>query len=104
MKCSAICLFKEMNLDLLVLARFAPGHSWRNPAERIMSILNDVNLGRQNCALERQKCDDATESTLKKCGSMKEIRVAASKHPELQHAYTKSMEPVQATVRNSLPG
>ena len=96
-KCSAICLFKEMNLDLLVLARCAPGHSWRNPAERIMSILN---LGLQNCALERQKCDDATESTLKKCGSMKEIRVAASKHPELQQAYSESVEPVQATIRN----
>ena len=35
-----ICLFRELNLDILIHVRCAPGHSWTNPAERIMSILN----------------------------------------------------------------
>ena len=26
-KCASICLFKELNLDMLILARCAPGHS-----------------------------------------------------------------------------
>lgn len=49
---SAICLFKELDLDLYVAARCAPGQSWINPAERVMSILN---IGLQNCALSREK-------------------------------------------------
>lgn len=51
-KVSAICLFKELDLDLYVAARCAPGQSWINPAERVMSILN---IGLQNCALSREK-------------------------------------------------
>lgn len=39
-KLAAICLFKELDLDLYVAARCTPGQSWINPAERIMSILN----------------------------------------------------------------
>ena len=39
-KCAAICIFREMNLDMCVLGRCAPGHSWVNPAERVISILN----------------------------------------------------------------
>ncbi|XP_033753308.1 uncharacterized protein LOC117336780 [Pecten maximus] len=96
-KCASICLFKEHNLDLLVAGRCAPGHSWRNPAERVMSILN---LGLQNCALERVSLDVDSERMLGKCGSMKEIREMASKKPELRNLYTQSVEPVQALISN----
>ena len=41
---SYIALFRQMDLDLLIVGRTAPCHSWRNPVERIMSI---VNLGLQ---------------------------------------------------------
>lgn len=51
-KCAYICMFNEVNLDMLILCICAPGHSWRNPAERVMSILN---LGLQNCSLERER-------------------------------------------------
>ena len=46
-KCSLIAVFKELDLDMLIAARCAPGQSWTNPAERMMSILN---IGLQNCA------------------------------------------------------
>ena len=39
---SLICLFLKLDLDYLCTARTGPYHSWRNPVERIMSI---VNLG-----------------------------------------------------------
>lgn len=49
-QCSLICIFKELGLDMLVAGRCAPGNNYINPVKRIMAILN---LGLQNCALER---------------------------------------------------
>ena len=46
-KCSAIGLFKELDLNIYIAAMCAPGHSWTNPADRMMSLLN---IGLQNCA------------------------------------------------------
>ena len=37
---SLISIFLALDLDFLCAARTAPLHSWRNPVERIMSILN----------------------------------------------------------------
>jgi hypothetical protein len=65
-KCASVCLFQELNLDMLILARCAPGHSFTNPAERIMSLLN---LGLQNCATERSSSDVEGETLFRKCGS-----------------------------------
>ena len=52
---SLIALFLNLNLDLLTAARTAPHQSWRNPVERIMSILN---LGFQSVGLMRRKMGD----------------------------------------------
>lgn len=49
-----VYLYVHHDLDYLVLARNAPGHSWRNPAERIMSVLN---LGLQSVGIMRQETD-----------------------------------------------
>ncbi|WAR05310.1 hypothetical protein MAR_020679 [Mya arenaria] len=96
-RCAAICLFKEYDLDMVILARCAPGHSWRYPAERVMSIMN---LGLQNCSLERESSTDVIEKKLKSCSSMKSVRDAAAKQPELKAAWVDSVEPVQASLRN----
>lgn len=96
-KCANICVFKELNLDMLVHARCAPGHSWTNPAERVMSILN---LALQNCSLERCKLDEETEKEFHKCGSMTQLREVAAKKPELRTKWQESIEPVQSTIRN----
>ena len=37
---SLICLFLKLDLDYLCAGRTAPYHSWRNPVERIMLVLN----------------------------------------------------------------
>ena len=47
-----ILLFQEMKLDMLVAIRIAPGHSYVNIVERIMSILN---IGFKNVALCRDE-------------------------------------------------
>ena len=41
-KLSVIALFLNLNLDVLIACWTAPNHSWRNPVERIMSIVNIV--------------------------------------------------------------
>ena len=96
-KCASICLFLELNLEMMIIARCAPGHSWTNPAERVMSILN---IGLQNCALERAAGDANTETDLKKCGSMADIRAMGIKKPELKGKWQELIEPVQSIVRN----
>ena len=37
---SLLAIFKELDLDFLCAVRTPPQHSWKNPVERIMSILN----------------------------------------------------------------
>ena len=65
----SLMLFKKLKIDFLVAIRTAPGHSYRNIVERIMSI---ANIGLQNVALERLPCDSNAE--IKKCRNMSELR------------------------------
>ena len=62
-----ICIFRELHLDMLITGQCAPGHSFTNPAERIMAILN-IRL--QNCATERTTGEEDFEKLLKSCNSM----------------------------------
>ena len=91
-KCANICLFKEFSLDMLITVRCAPGQSYINPAERVMSILN---YGLQNVATERKKMDDETEALLKRCNSSNQIREKAREHPFLVEKWKSSVAPVQ---------
>ena len=47
---SLISLFLTLDLDFLCACRTAPYHSWRNPVERLMSV---VNLGLQSGSHEK---------------------------------------------------
>ena len=49
MQLSLMLVFVNLDLDMLIAARTAPGHSWANLVERLMSLLdlvyhNVVNL------------------------------------------------------------
>ena len=55
---SHIATFKLLDLDYLIAARYAPGQSWTNTAERVMPLLN---LALQNVSTERTACSDDTE-------------------------------------------
>ena len=57
-KMSLVSVFKACNLDQIVAARCAPGQSWVNPVERVMSLLN---LALQNVALERPLAPEEIE-------------------------------------------
>ena len=70
---SLIALF--INLDLLIAGRTAPSHSWANPVERIMSI---VNLGIQCIGIMRKQMGDEFESAISSAKNLKGLRAAAS--------------------------
>ena len=58
----------------------APFHSWRNPVERIMSLLN---LGLQSVGLMRKQVNEEYESVVSGCNSINEVRKAAEKYPSI---------------------
>ena len=89
---SWILLFYALDLDMLVMCRTAPGHSYDNPAERCMSTLN---LAPQNCALSREKLSEEAEKRFKPCSGMSAIR---SLPPVLHKAWAKAVAPVQEVV------
>ena len=68
---SLIALYLNLDLDFLIACRTAPNHSWRNPVERLMSI---INLGFQSVGLMRSKLSDDFELKIKNCHSLKELR------------------------------
>ena len=70
-KLSMICLFLSLDLDYLCAARTAPYHSFCNPAERIMSILN---LGLQFVGLARASMSKEMEEKIASCNSVSEIQ------------------------------
>ena len=92
---SLISLFLKLDLDFLCACRTAPFHSWRNPVERVMSILN---LGFQSIGLMRKQVEEELESTISKCNNMKQLRAAADKEPALVDAVLDSMSPVKIII------
>ena len=88
MQLSLIALFLSLDLDYLCAARTAPFHSWRNPVERIMSV---VNLGLQCVDLARGEMDEENERLVAKAGTMKELRKLSLKQPGLKEAVVDSV-------------
>lgn len=74
-----IALFLELDLDFLCAIRTPPHNSWKNPAERIMSILN---LALQGVGIARSQT--AFEDLLQRCKTMKQIRELAKTVPGLE--------------------
>jgi hypothetical protein len=94
-RCATICLFREMNFDMVILGRCASGHSYINPAERIMSILS---ISPPNVPLSRIISSSKNEAQFKKCNIMAHLREQAKKFPNLKDAWLESVEPVQSLV------
>lgn len=95
-KLSLIVLFRNLDLDILIAGRTAPGHSWLNPVERIMSTLN---LAFQNAALARSESTADIEQVLKSCNSMSDIRKKSEKVGNLKEKWISSLESVIETLR-----
>ena len=91
-KLALIALFRKLDLDYLCAARTAPYHSYRNPVERMMSILN---LGLQAVALAREKMPEEMEAEAARCNSLKTLRALAERNGEFRGASMDSIAPVK---------
>ena len=96
---SLISIFLKLNLDYLCAARTAPCHSWRNPAERMMAI---VNLGLQCVGMMRGQMCPEDEAAITHCNSMSQIRLASEKRPDLIPAILDSIAPVKILLSDIL--
>ena len=91
---SVIALFLNLNLDFLVACRTAPNHSWRNPVERIMSLLN---IGLQRVGIMWSKVSDDIEETIKNCNNLKQLR---KKVGSKQDEVALSLKPCTNLLKN----
>ena len=96
-KLSLICLFLKLDLDYLCAGRTAPYHSWRNPVERIMSILN---LGLQCVGLARAEMPAEFEKEVKKCSNISELRRISSCCNGIEAAVQGSLSPVKSLLNS----
>ncbi|CAG8482011.1 8641_t:CDS:2, partial [Scutellospora calospora] len=83
-----LCLYTD-DLDYFVAVRTPPQHSWKNPVERIISILN---LRLQCIGLMRGKMSDNLEKLISKANTMKAIRYLAENNPTLKDAFIESIQ------------
>lgn len=74
---SLVALFVNLGLDVLIAGQTAPSHSWANPVERIMSV---INLGLQCIGIMQAKMGDAFEKHVQGCKNLKQIRLACKDH------------------------
>lgn len=89
-------MFLCSNFDFLASVRTAPYHSWMNPAERVMSILN---LALQGVTLQHDKMDDILEDIFKSKNTLEEICLAAEGNKQLAIQLQKSIEEVQSLLK-----
>lgn len=87
---SLIALFLNLNLDILIACRTAPNHSWRNPVERITSI---VNIGLQCVGLMREKMSETFESSISNCNNLQQLRQACMSTQDVLQSSLKT--PIQ---------
>jgi len=92
---SLASLFLNGDWDMVVAVRTAPGHSWENPVERIMAILNIAFNG---VAVEREavegetKDGEAWERVVLRCNSQAELRAAMAENTGLRAAVEDALQ------------
>ena len=87
-----ICLFLAGDFDMLIAVRTAPHHSWCNPAERIMSV---INYGLQGVAIEREKMVEELEDKFETLKTLEDIREESKNNPNLKVELEKCIATIQ---------
>ena len=87
-KVSNVCLFKALDLDMLVHVRTCPYQSWQNIAERVMSTLN---LALQNVSLSRSSMPSEFETLICHKNTLGDVRKEIKKKPKLSDALHDAM-------------
>ncbi|XP_019855518.1 PREDICTED: uncharacterized protein LOC109584280 [Amphimedon queenslandica] len=93
---SLIALFYNFDLDILVACRTAPSHSWANPVERMMSV---INLGLQCIGIMRTEMGKEIEKKFEASNNLKELRANCVDH---QDAVIETLKPVKELLNSTL--
>jgi hypothetical protein len=93
---SLLALFISLDLDMLIAGQTAPSHSWANPVERIMAI---INLGLQCIGVMRKQMGEEVEKVLASCGNLKELRGGCV---GFKNAIVETLEPVKELISHIL--
>ena len=96
-KLSLIARFLKHDKGMLIAVRTPPYNSWKDPAERVMSILN---IGLNSVGLMRGGADEDVEDLLASRKNMKEIRALGEDKPHVQEAVCECIKPVKELLRN----
>ena len=97
-KIPLLIIFRELRLQSLVALRTAPGHSYINMVERVMSIFN---IGFQNVALERK--EPPSDGVIKNCKNMEDLQKNQGIKQDWQDSVKSLIEMLeQRTLRLSL--
>ncbi|KAL5012660.1 hypothetical protein ScPMuIL_011211 [Solemya velum] len=89
------CLFLSGQFDMIIAARTPPMASWKNPPERIMSILN---LALQAVGLMRAAASGECERKMKSANGLGQLRELAQSNPEMRQEMVDSIEPVKTLL------
>ena len=89
-KLSNIAYFLKQNLNMLTTVQTPPTHSWKNPCERCMSVLN---IGLQSVSIMRQEAQ-SYEHVLKSVSSLAAIRKLAQDDPGLENEVIACIQPL----------
>ena len=76
-----------MDLNYFVAVWTPSQHSWKNPVEQIMSVLN---LGLQSIDLIWTEMNDASEKLISKCDTINKICKTAEKNSNLKRGLIAS--------------
>lgn len=90
-KLANIAYFLKRDLDMLCTVQTPPKHSWKNPAERCMSILN---IGLQAVGVMRQKTT-SREDQLKNANNLSAIRALETSNPQIREEVKEAVKPVK---------
>ena len=94
-KIPLILMFKQLKLDSLIAIRTAPGQSYVNIVEQIMSILN---IGFQNVALERE--ESGSDEEIRKCKDLSKLH----QKPTIKYDWQKSVPPLVEVLTERTKG
>lgn len=78
----------------MTAVRTPPHNSWKNPVERVMSI---VNIALQSVGIMRVRTE-SFEDQLKSCRNLTSIRECGDKNPGLEAEVVDAMEPIKSLL------
>ena len=99
MRIAIILCQRSLNSDMIIALQTAPGHSFKNPAERVNCILN---LGLHGMEVMHKNIYRSPEFTKTyQCNNLLSVRKLLKKDPEKNtHLLKESCEPTMTLMRN----